>query len=154
MRKEKIYDVFWEGPYDWTERHEKMKDYHVLYQLYGLHHLYGYRVLLYIGMTSNIEQRLKWHEEWVEEEYDKVDIRFGSAGAFRNWQDWKEPGNYKKADDDLVKKIEALLIYANQPAYNTINKNGAPTSKGIRIFNSGKSGSLLPEVSYKYFSGD
>ena len=66
------------------------------------------------------------------------------------WKEWKEPGDYAKASDNLVKKIEALLIYANQPTYNSMNKSDAANSKGLRIFNTGKAGQLLPEISYMY----
>jgi hypothetical protein len=47
--------------------------------------------------------------------------------------------------------IEKLMIYANQPAYNTSNKNDAKDSKEIRIFNTGHFGSLMPEISSWYF---
>jgi hypothetical protein len=37
--KERIYVAHWEGPYDWgSEPNQKA---HVLYAMYGSHHLYG-----------------------------------------------------------------------------------------------------------------
>jgi hypothetical protein len=51
--------------------------------------------------------------------------------------------------------VEALLIYAYQPAYNTKSKhNPSNQAKGLRIFNTGNVGYLLPEVSYRYFADD
>jgi len=149
---EKIYDIYWEGPFEWDQREAKIKDEHVLYQIYGSHHLYGRDVLLYIGSSvRGLKERLREHEEWLEDEYDKVTLRFGSVGEFTNWKDWDTDDSYTKAKEDLVQRIEALLIYTHQPPYNQINKSQAMKSKGIRIFNSGRSGQLFPEVSYKYF---
>jgi hypothetical protein len=51
--------------------------------------------------------------------------------------------------------IEALLIYAYQPAYNSQCLEKVSTyAAGMRIFNTGKVGYLLPEVSWLYFSND
>ncbi len=155
MDGEKIYDVYWEGPFEWDEREEKIKGFHVLYQIYGLHHTYGREVLLYIGSSGrSLKDRLREHEEWLEDEYDKVSLRFGSIGEFKSWKDWDTNQNYPKANENLVRKVEALLIYAHQPSYNDRNKSIAERAKGIRIFNSGRSGQLFPEVSYRYFLGD
>lgn len=154
MSNETIYDIYWEGPFEWDEKDQHIKDRHVLYQIYGAHHLYGRDILLYIGMTSKgVNQRLKEHEKWVYEEYDKVSIRIGSLGQFTSWKDWSE-GDYKEAEKSLVGQIEALLIYAHQPVYNKANKEQAKKAKGIRIFNSGFLGQLFPEISYRYFLGD
>lgn len=154
--KEIIYDIYWEGPFNWEKRNDEkiVKSHHVLYQIYGLHHLYGDKVLLYIGMTSDGIKRLDQHNKWVQDEYDNVEFRIGSLGEFVSWEYWDSESDYPKADDDIVKQVEALLIFAQQTAYNTKNKEDAEIAKGLRIFNSGKSGKLLPEVSYKYFLGD
>ncbi len=77
-------------------------------------------------------------------------VRYGSIREFGGWKN-KKP---YLVEVSVVKKVEALLIYANQPAYNSRNKADAEIAKGIRIFNSGKLGHLLPEVSYRYFLGD
>jgi hypothetical protein len=152
MDNEKIYDVYWEGPFEWGKGERECKDNHVLYQIYGSHHLYGRDVLLYIGSTLRTPfERLREHEEWLEDEYDKVSLRFGSVGEFTNWKDWDSDEDYKKANGELVERIEALLIYAHQPAYNQASKSQAMRANGIRIFNSGRLGQLFPEVSYKYF---
>jgi hypothetical protein len=153
MGKEVIYDIYWEGPYSWEEKNNHFKKQHVLYQLYGAHHLYGRDILLYIGSTEKGIQRLKEHEWWVNYEYDSIRVRLGSLGRFTTWDKWNKIENYKKADMKIVHKIESLLIFAHQPAYNQVNKENANKAKGIRIFNSGKFGQLFPEVSYKCFLG-
>lgn len=157
MKDEKVYEVFWDGPYDCDDENACGKEEgNVLYQIYGSHHLYGRDVLLYIGRTGRTAfKRILEHEEWIQEEYDKMTLRYGSIREFSGWKGWenrKEP--YPAAEGLPIDGIEALLIYANQPAYNSRNKEGAARAKGIRIFNSGKLGHLLPEVSYEYFLGE
>jgi hypothetical protein len=153
MIKETIYDVHWEGPFDWDKRKRHLKKNHVLYQMYGKHLQYGSDALLYIGTTSDMMRRLKEHETWVMNEWENIRIRVGSTGEFSSWKEWRKAKRYPKADEKVVEKIEALLIYAHAPAYNKSNKEDAKKSKGLRIFNSGNFGQLLPEVSYRYFLG-
>jgi len=157
MAYEKLYEVFWDGPYDCDKENVCAKDPgNVLYQIYGSHHLYGRDVLLYIGRTGRTPfKRILEHEEWIQDEYDKMTVRYGSIREFDGWKNWenrKKP--YRPTEDSVVDKVEALLIYANQPAYNSRNKADATIAEGIRIFNSGKLGHLLPEISYKYFLGE
>ena len=155
MDNEKLYDVYWEGPFEWEKREDNLKEHHVLYQIYGSHHLYGRDVLLYIGLTSrDMKERLREHKEWINDEYDKVTIRFGSLGEFTTWRDWDTDESYVKPDSNAVERIEALLIYAHYPVYNERNKSQAEKARGIRIFNSGRLGQLFPEISYRYFLGD
>ena len=157
MDKEKIYDVYWEGPFEWEKGKRKYKNNHVLYQIYGSHHLYGRDVLLYIGSTLRTPfKRLKEHEEWIEDEYDRMTIRFGSICEFTGptWKEQVKQKPYPRAKKYVVENVETLLIYANQPAYNSRNKADAKKATGIRIYNTGRIGHLLPEVSYKYFLGE
>jgi hypothetical protein len=151
------YDVFWEGPFEWEKGQRECKDNHVLYQIYGSHHLYGRDVLLYIGSTLRTPfKRLREHEEWIEDEYDKMTFRFGSISEFTTarWEEQEKRRPYPRPKDSVIEAVEALLIYANQPAYNSRNKADAKNAAGIRIFNTGRIGHLLPEVSYKYFLGE
>ncbi len=157
MSDEELYEVFWDGPYDCDKENVRAKDSgNVLYQIYGSHHLYGRDVLLYIGRTQRTPfKRILEHEGWIQDEYDKMTVRYGSIREFDGWKNWesrKKP--YRAVGDRIIDKVEALLIYANQPAYNSRNKADAAIAKGIRIFNSGKLGHLLPEVSHKYFLGE
>jgi hypothetical protein len=139
MNEEKIYDVNWEGPFKWEKVEKYIRACHVLYQIYGAHHLYGRDVLLYIGLTARPSG---------------VRLREHSIGKFTTWEDWEQEGDYEKAAPGLVQRIEELLIYAHQPAYNTKSKSGLVLAEGIRIFNTGRLGQLFPEVSYKYFWGE
>ena len=148
---EPIYDFFWEGPFDWNKRHPYLKKYHVLYSIEGTHPVYGRDVLLYIGMTDGgIGNRLSDHEKWVEDEYDRVRVRVASVGKFINWGKWYQYPHYPKEDASIVSRVEALLIFAHQPAYNTMGKGSLGKKEGIRVFNTGMCGLLLPELSYLY----
>ncbi len=155
---EKIFDVYWEGPFPWHQRKDRVKPHHVLYSLHGTHHLYGRDVLLYIGRTEDLEARLDGHEWWVEEEFDPVQLKVASVGPYDNPDAWSRACDkmgadfeYSKADPEVVRQIEALLILAHQPAYNSSSKTSITVPRGLRIFNTGKVGLLHPEVSYVYY---
>jgi hypothetical protein len=146
--REQIYVVHWEGPFLWEDRDKHITEDHVLYAIYGSHHLYGRDVLLYIGKTeSDLRRRLAEHETWVQNEYDAMTVRFASVGLFKNWDDWEEGERYPAALPDVVQAVEALLIYTNQPAYNSKSKATIKLAEGFRIFNTGRLGHILPEVS-------
>ena len=155
--RETIYDVHWEGPFKWEECGKYLKPGHMLYGLSGAHHLYGRDVLLYLGRTDNgIAKRLTTHAEWVEYEYDAITVRVASVGVFTSWKTWEAIERpYPAVNSDVVRGIEGLLIYAHQPAYNSMSKSSLDrVSYGIRILNTGRIGHLLPEVSYLYHYGD
>ena len=153
--KERIFDVYWEGPYKLEEYQKSPENSHVLYALYGTHPAYGRDVLLYIGRTErNVGVRLSEHAYWIEDECDQINIRVASIGEIESWKGWEEEERYKRAKDADIEAVEALLIYAHQPTYNTKNKEGLEKARGIRVFNTGKFGSLLPEISHRYYSED
>jgi len=147
---EKIYNLHWEGPFKWGEHENKLKGCHVLYAIFGYHPTYGSNVLLYIGMTESVSNRMKIHADWIQDEYDVVSVRLASMAEITSWEKWRTDIQYPKANPTEVKPVESLLIYAHQPIYNKSNKDTMMTAQGIRIFNTGKIGSLLPEVSYRY----
>jgi len=155
--KERIINVHWKGPYLFEDaQKEDIQPGYVLYQIYGLHHLYGSDVLLYIGKTEEgLNQRLSQHGRWIAEEYDKVRFRMGSLGIMNSWDDWEEEGpwDFPEEEPELIGFVESLLIYSHQPVYNTMNKNSAGMAKGLRVFNTGEIGRLFPEVSYEYYFG-
>ena len=102
-----------------------------------------------------IKTRLDKHDEWIDYEYDEMKVRLGSIARFSSWDKWdRDPKQYPNPGDGIIKKIENLLIYANQPAYNKANKNSAKDSKKIRIFNTGRLGMIFPEISSSYFIGE
>ena len=156
MNEETIYDVYWEGPFYWGDKKLNNPDY-VLYSFHGTHPLYGNNKLLYIGMTEvSPGERFISHNSWVRYEYDAMTIKVASVDIFKGWKEWEnyEYDRYKKFVDTIVlRKIEALLIIAHQPAYNSVNKETANNAKGIRVFNTGNIGLLFPEVSYLYHVG-
>ena len=149
--------VHWDGPFSIEEAKDKKKENigYVLYQLLGYHNLYGFNSLLYIGQTSaEIKTRLGQHDDWIKDEYDEVSVRLGSISNFIGWERWKtqnKPYRYPDANPGIIERIEKLLIYANQPAYNVANKNDAKHSTNLRLFNSGHFGSIFPETSSWYF---
>ena len=153
--QEKIFDIYWEGPYKWDKREQFLKKEHVLYAIFGVHPVYGHNSLLYIGRTKVIKNRLTCHDEdWINEEYDVVKVRVASMGEIDTWKGWDKTERYTKAKVKDVIAVESLLIYANQPAYNQKNKYSTNGSKNIRIFNTGMVGTLLKEVSYIYHIDD
>ena len=156
---ETICDVRWEGPVVWDKQKKLLKPEHVLYALYGAHHQYGNRVLLYIGRTDvDLGTRLAGHVQWVTQEWETMRVKAASVGQFASVDAWWQAYNpkqarYKKAADaKLVGDVESILIYSHQPAYNTKGKGGLSAKcQRLRVFNTGQVGSLLPEVSYAYF---
>jgi hypothetical protein len=152
---EEIWVIHWEGPFTLEEARKKRgrNTGYVLYQLSGQHHLYGANVLLYLGQTRNgIKTRLGQHDEWIADEYDEMKVRLGSIAKFSSWdslEKTKKP--FPSPGKTFIEKIERLLIYACQPAYNVANKNAAKGAEEIRIFNTGRSGPIFPEISSRYF---
>lgn len=145
-----IYDIYWEGPICWQNK--KIKNCHVLYQIYGLHHAYGQNSLLYIGKSVvDINKRFSKHDSWIKNEYGPITVHLGSIGLFSGWKKWSQSGDYDKASNDIILKMEKLLIYALQPCYNKL-KGSIEDCSGIRIFNTGSIGQLSPEISYSYMS--
>lgn len=151
MNNERTVVVHWEGPFEWDQYKKHQKRGHVLYAIYGSHHLYGRDVLLYLGRSTDVGTRIEDHAWWVEDEYDAVRVRFASVDDFKGWTEWLKVERYPPAPPTLVNDVEALLIYAHQPAYNTMGK-GTLKNAGLRVFNTGMMGHLLPEVSSLYYS--
>ena len=103
-----------------------------------------------LNQLPNLIEWLGRHTQWVEDEYDEMTVRLASVGEFKGWDDWKDGERYKKADSDVISAIESLLIFSHQPAYNKKNKESMNCARGFRLFNTGKIGRLLPELSYLY----
>lgn len=147
-----IWDVYWEGPFPWAKRDKVSQDQYVLYAIYGTHRVYGPKSLLYIGRTARVGgNRLDEHDWWVQEESEPIKLYLASIGKFDSWSSWESRDAYTTADDKTVAAIEALLIYAHQPAYNSQDLQALSEFRPIRVFNSGRYATLLPEVSYRYY---
>lgn len=159
MVHETIYDVYWEGPYTVeylkTDLSKTQNENYVLYKIYGTHPVYGRDVLLYIGMTKQgLKERLKQHDDWIDNEFDPCKIYVASVGKFESWKKAGYYEIYEALDSDTIKKVESILIFAHQPVYNTRSKKNAEDAKNIRVFNTGRLGSLMPEISGLYYFGD
>lgn len=157
VSNEKLYDVYWEGP--WKISDAKPASGHVLYQLVGTHCLYGPNQLLYIGQTQreNFGARLAEHiRVWAAKESDEVQVCLGSVGEFSDWATWNASTSERYDTvprPDAITAIESLLIYAHQPAYNSREKvRIRPLStEHLRVFNTGVFRRLLPEVSTRRY---
>lgn len=147
---ERIVDVRWIGPFKWAEADANMQDNHMVYALYGQHHVYGRGSLLYIERTNDKGARLSAHDKWVRYEYDEVEFRCGSIGFYKDSESWKAVKEYPRpADDALADAVESLLILGHQPTYNTLKKV-RPDVSHLRVFNSGHFVPLMPETSTLY----
>ena len=155
---ERIYDVYWQGPYRRDEWDTLTDIRHALYSIHGTHSLYGRDVLLYIGVTDGtVAQRLRQHaREWLDYELDTATVKVASIGRCEGWEGWGDSGEpYPAVSQAIARAVEALLVHAHQPAYNTQGKNDlSSNARGYRIFNTGRCGLLLPELSYLYYHGE
>lgn len=103
------YELEWRGPFSVDEvcTSEKGKG---VYQIYGLHPVFGPDSLLYIGMTKdNFSSRFSQHKEWLEEEPSNIQIFLGEL--------------VEGYDDSIIGRAEQLLIYQCSPPYNSSNIN-------------------------------
>lgn len=159
--QERIFDVFWEGPFDADDLDEDDVN-SVIYMICGTHGLYGRNVPLYIGKTGTgsgkdqrtVKKRIAEHKSsWINDEPDPVKIYTASIRAFESWAVNSRIEKYPVPDDaSIIDDVEALLIYAHQPVYNQRSKL-SPNDKSatLRLFNTGRRSSLYPEVSGKYY---
>ena len=150
--QDKIYNVYWEGPFEWKQIDTTQRAQHVFYAIYGTHPVYGTGSLLYIGRVERSgSKRLSEHNSWVKNESGQVYFYLGSVCEFENWALWNVEKCYKSAELSLIASIETLLIHAHQPAYNSKSMGKPPEFHSIRLFNSGKYETLLPECSFRYY---
>lgn len=160
---ERIYDVHWtkEGSLADCAKGPPLERF-ALYQLIGRHPVSGPESLLYIGKTRQKEgKRLNDHERlWGKLEADDIMVRVATLRDFATWSEWHENQASKPfvdpaEHDGIVTRIEALLIYAHQPAYcsHSIASISRPSadSEHIRVFNTGRFGPLMPEVSTRRY---
>lgn len=111
--EEKIYEVYWSGPYS-LKKAKKLKskkaNRFVLYKVYQTHPLYGTNVLVYIGKTEReANVRIKEHSDWLDyDKFGKPKIYFASIGEFNTWDDTSEE-HFDPIDSSIISNVEALL---------------------------------------------
>ncbi len=74
----------------------------VLYQLYGDHHIYGRDVLLYIGISSCADNRMKAHLNGIFGYVNNLSVSFGKIAHY----------------NDSLEIPESILIACHKPSYN------------------------------------
>jgi hypothetical protein len=93
-------------------------------------------------------KRLSQHASWVNEEPDPVSVYFAAIGTFESWEDRDKIESYPPLDRKIVESIESLLIYSHQPVYNKRSTQGGfKLECTYVVFNTGRRGTLYPEVS-------
>ncbi|MYG39703.1 MAG: GIY-YIG nuclease family protein [Nitrospira sp. SB0677_bin_15] len=127
-----IVNITWEGPLspDGVEKHTSSG----VYQYYGDHHVYGSDVLLYIGQATNLAERISGHrfDKWCDR---NIQIYFGPV------------------EQDMLDRVEKLLICASAPARNgqhvkePLDETLDESLLNLLILNWGAYRGLLPEVS-------
>ena len=163
---EQILDVYWEHPTGGRTLPALLaegenldtrlaENGHVLYMLLGRHPSAGANQLIYIGRSIDPPRRLSEHERWAALEPDELEVRLASVGEFETWEAWNEDERprYPQASIEVVSFVEHLLIYSHQSPYNAKCLKTCPllSDSHARVFNTGRSGPLLPEVSTRRY---
>jgi len=168
VAEDKVYALWWEGPFTLEELHSLSKNDEVLpkawtiYSIYSDHPLYGKNSLTYVGKSRDVLGRLKRHRgDWW---YGKVHV--ASVYEFTNWKNYhgqkhgdaiiipEEDKYYKSEEGKVISRVEELLILGLSPAYNLKNKNTARDSSEYRLFNWGFVGDVPREVSSRFWIED
>jgi len=159
VKNEDIYELYWVGPFDAKAIKKVKEPYHKLYAVYSPHPIYGKNALTYIGMSKRgASIRIEDHKKkWFDPKNIGGEVYFASIHGFDKWENSPEWGDHSSGltdkENELIQKIEALLIFALQPAYNSKNKQSASSSKGIRLFNTGAIGDIPQEISALFHIG-
>lgn len=138
--------IHWTGPFapDKIPVNSEYDDNFGLYQIYGMHEVFGPQSLLYIGKAEHLSfsERINQHlHNWLYYNSD-AQVRLGLLDREDykhepgDWSDWKQ----------LLRDVEALTIFWHTPPYNSKNIGyyGGPK---LRVQNYGQRGRLLPEFS-------
>ncbi|MFH2094801.1 MAG: hypothetical protein ABIJ16_03795 [Bacteroidota bacterium] len=147
--KANIIEITWDGPFSLSEiiNNDVECQGMGLYQIYGLHPIYGQNSLLYIGYTidSYTQSIPKHNDGWIKFHFDEVKIYLG---RIENEEDSEEAVKKK------IVEAQRLLVYYCAPAYNAYSDSiykGEDT--GTIVLNFGKISCLPIEVStFWYYS--
>jgi hypothetical protein len=137
----KVIEIKWEGPYTLEEvrspdPNKTLKDHGGLYQIYGIHPLFGADSLLYIGKAGEQKFYQRVHQQdkgnWIDWDSLELKIFLGHFGG----------ANYPGYDDWLyqINVAEMLLIYHLSPPFNSagIKKEPEHSYGDLVIHNFGK----------------
>jgi hypothetical protein len=92
------------------------------------HHIHGPATLAYIGRTIDLGKRLLEHDSWIRDE-------------------WNVETYAAAVPEQHLNTVEALLIYAHSPIYNSQNIWNPPDlPQGFHVRNTGHFKHLLPDV--------
>ena len=150
--------IMWEGPISVGNAVKLLnKDSDTgLYQLYGRHPIFGRDSLLYIGETTE-QLFAKRIDQWVKDHPDqecKDAVGYFSEVYCGRLIDPPPESISRKKLKKLIKNAEKLLILACSPPWNSKGIRQcklAHEHKDLYISNFGRCGSLLPEVSAKFW---
>jgi len=145
-----LVNIHWEGPFSLSEietSNNPILKKKGVYQFYGQHYVYGSDVLLYIGKTTDTFKKRAlehWHpDRRIMENLPK--FYFGVLKA-----DFKADFHVENFND-LLRRVEKLLIYVHAPAYNSQFISGDSINlqnvSDLIIYNWGQHHSLLTELS-------
>ena len=149
---DKIYDVFWEGPFSWEEALDIQRPEHVLYAIFGEMQGRAGRGLLHLQRTPGVGgAALDDHAGWVEALGSEVEVRLASVGHFSTWKEWRAVSRHPAAPREIVEPIEALLVRAHRPSRIPEEHLELAEFHQLRVFNSGHRGSLHQETSYRFY---
>lgn len=152
----KYYEVKWEGPYKLEEvlaeeevsrsNENKVLKSRGVYQIYGVHPVFGPNSLLYIGRVTegSFSSRFYQHNSWLKDEPSSLNIYFGVLG--------NESGKAAEPEIDQIKRVEALLIYHTSPPYNSsgINTYHPQIEFEEVVVNLGNRGRIASSVSSRF----
>lgn len=148
--KEIIVKVKWHGPFsveEITNGKTPLAFESGLYQIYGLHVVFGPDSLLYIGRTGGkthgptFKSRIKKHDSIWLMNFKPVSIYLGTIGK-----------NNQATNDPLmnIKLVEDFSIWWHSPPCNSQNINSFKARKlniPLRVINLGERGKLIREYS-------
>ncbi len=167
MQNERKINVHWDGPIEISNLGKlagtvdlsqfRCPNY-VIYLICGTHGLYGRNVPLYIGSTFDqcvINRLGQPGNDWLKFEPDTMYCYAAAICEFSNWSELDAKEEYERPEDkEIIIAVEALLIYAHRPAYNTnfTTRLNNSLCNNIRLFNTGQRTTLYPEVSGFYWT--
>lgn len=144
-QQQTIIHIDWDGPYTLDQLKDLMdsKTEKGIYQVYGIHPVYGKDVLLYIGKTGGQTFGKRLLQEKWNRTNNYGDIKFHVG---------RLSGSDTPSNEIWVHEIdlaERLLIYAHKPAFNSMSLQSVPHRDlhNVHILNWGLFNQLMPEVS-------